>query len=142
MSLNCVLGTDSMKLLQKLKERMRAVHWILWVVWFISLVLLGLVIARHHTTKVTEMAEAFRYSWGLLPIHIVIHRNLAEGAGYTMLFSVLLAIAAIERPANAPILLPLAIGLTLIFFAIHMLLYSQLMTLWMESEISRRHTIP
>lgn len=113
-----------------------------WAVWLASVALLGLVIAKHPSAEVRELAESFRPSHLLMPIYIVLHRGIAEAAGYTLVISIVLAAVAVSRPRVAPALIPLAVGLALLFFAFHTTLYSRMMTEWMRVTVRERASTP
>ncbi len=123
-------------------DRLKVVHWIWWAVWLASVALLGLVIVRHPSSEVRDLAESFRPSYLVLPLHIVVHRGLAEMAGYTLSVSIILAGAAVFRPHQARGLIPLAVGLALLFFAYHTLFYSHMMTEWMRVPVRERASNP
>lgn len=113
-----------------------------WAVWLASVALLGLVIAKHPSAEVRDLAESFRPSHLLLPIYIVLHRGIAEAAGYTLFISIVLAGIAVSRPREAHAVLPLAVGLALLFFAFHTLFYSHMMTEWMRVTVRERASTP
>lgn len=100
---------------QALTERFKAIHWMGWAVWLASVVLLGFLIAKHPSAELKVLAESFRPAELLLPVHIILHRGLAQGAGYTLGISMVLAVVSVCRPREAPFLIPLAIGLALLF---------------------------
>jgi len=113
-----------------------------WAVWLASVALLGLVIVTHPSAEVRDLAESFRRPYLLLPVHISLHRDIAEAAGYTLCISIILAAIAVSRPSEAHSLIPLAIGLALLFFAFHTLFYSQMMTEWMRVTVRERASNP
>jgi hypothetical protein len=123
-------------------ERLKVVHWMWWAVWLASVALLGLVIVKHPSSEIRALAESFRPSYLVLPLHIVVHRGLAEMGGYTLSISIILAGVAVFRPHEARALIPLAVGLALLFFAYHTLFYSHMMTEWMRVTARERPSTP
>jgi hypothetical protein len=123
-------------------QRLKVIHWTWWAVWLASVALLGLVIAKHPSAEVKDLAASFRPAYILMPIHIIIHRGLAEAAGFTLCISIGLAGIALFRPHQARALIPLAIGLALLFFAFHTLFYSRMMTEWMRATVRERVSPP
>ena len=123
-------------------ERLKMVHWMWWAVWLASVALLGLVMVTHPSAEVRDLAESFRPSHLLLPVHIILHRGIAEAAGYTLCISVVLAGIAVSRPHEAHAVLALAIGLARLFFAFHTMFYSRMMTEWMRVTVRERAATP
>lgn len=123
-------------------DRLKAVHWMLWAVWLASVALLAFVMVTHPSAEVRELAESFRPSYWLMPVHIILHRGIAEAAGYTLLISIVLAGIAVSRPHEACSLISLAVGLALLFFAFHTLFYSRMMTEWMRITVRERASSP
>lgn len=116
--------------LKLLTERLKEVHWMWWMIWLASVLLLGLVIIRHPTREMHELAPPFRSTTinGLLPVHIILHRGLGKMAGYTLAISVVLVVAGLSRPQTVRLGIQLAVGLVLLFFALYTMCYSRLMT--------------
>ena len=123
-------------------ERFKVIHWIWWAVWLTSVALLALVMITHPSEEVRALAESFRPSHSLLPVHIIVHRGIAEVAGYTLFISVVLAGVALSRPHEAHSVLALAIGLALVFFGFHTLFYSRMMSAWMRVTVRERAVTP
>lgn len=114
-------------------ERLQQVHGALWSLWLLSLGLLVFTITSHPTHEVTLLAENFRPSYHLLPIHIIIHRGLANMGTYAFLLSLVLSVPALIRPREGVPWLSAAIGISLLYFAFHTFFYSQMMTEWMRA---------
>ncbi|MFN0080864.1 MAG: hypothetical protein ACKVY0_30720 [Prosthecobacter sp.] len=123
-------------------ERLKVVHWMWWAVWLTSVALLGLVIAKHPSAEVRNLAESFRPEYLVMPVHIILHRGIAEAAGWTLFISIILAGIAVSRPREAHVVLPLAVGLAVLFFAFHTLFYSHMMTEWMRVTVRERTSTP
>ena len=113
-----------------------------WAIWLASVALLGLVMAKHPSAEVRELAESFRHPDFVLPAPIILHRGMAKTAGYTLVISIVLAAAAFCRPHEANVLIPLAVGLALLFFAFHTLFYSQTTTEWMRGVVRKHAATP
>ncbi|MBK8036500.1 MAG: hypothetical protein IPK22_05100 [Verrucomicrobiaceae bacterium] len=128
--------------LQAITERFKVIHWMWWAVWLVSVALLGFLIATHPSVELKVLAESFRPDVLPLPVHIILHRGLADMAGYTFCVSTVLVIVAVFRPREAPYLVPLAVGLALLFFAFHTLSYSQTLTQWMRATAHTRTATP
>ncbi|CAN5884666.1 hypothetical protein BH11VER1_BH11VER1_05830 [soil metagenome] len=111
---------------------MKTTHWLTWLVLFGCIAFLSLIIFRHPTDEVTRLAESFRPDYGLLPVHIILHRGLARMAGYALAVVIILTLIAITKPHVARIVVPLAIGLSVLFFAYHTFFYARFMTDWMR----------
>ncbi len=125
-------------------ERLKAIHWMWWAVWMFSVTWLGAVIVHHPTEEVKVLAEQLRpFTFnGLLPVHVLLHRDLAKAASWTLCLSVALAAGAVCRPAKAQVLVPLAVGLAFLFFAFHTLFYSYMATAWMRATVHERAPAP
>lgn len=123
-------------------ERFKVIHWMWWAVWLVGVTLLGFLIAAHPSAELKVLAESFRPEVLPLPVHIILHRGLAQAAAYTLCVSIALAVVAVYRPREAPLLIPLAVGLALIFFAFHTLFYAHTMTQWMKAVLHERAANP
>ena len=122
-------------------ERLKVLPWMWWAVWLLSVALLGLLILTHHTEEVRVLAESFRPEVMLMPIHILQHRGLASMAGNTLIISFVLAGIAVIRPSTAPIVIPAAVGIALLFFAFSTFFYSKSKTEWMRATVRQRASI-
>ena len=115
-------------------DRFRNTGWSWWALWLLCLLLLGSLVLKHPTGELRELAEHLRPRYSLLPLHIVIHRGLGTSAAYVLGFCFVLGLMSILRPQQGRILLPIAVGLVLLFFAYHTFWYSHMMTGWMRFE--------
>jgi len=115
-------------------DRLRVTPWSWWVMWLLSVLLLALLVMKHPAAELRELAEHFRPIHLLLPVHIVVHRGLGTLTSYVLGIGLFLGLISILRPQEGKVLLPLAVGLALLFFAYHTFFYSHMMTEWMRAN--------
>jgi len=105
----------------------------MWFVWLAGMALLMLLIVRHPQSEIEALAKNLCPAHPHLPLPIVMHQGLARFAGYAFAITLLFGVIAIFRRSEAVVLLPLAVAVSLSFFAFHTFAYSRFFTEWLRA---------
>jgi hypothetical protein len=107
--------------LQTLRAGIKATHWSWWALWLGSMALLGLTIVNHQGAGMSDLAESFRPQHFPLDGESVMLKGMTKVAACGALVSFVMVFTAVTRPEEASKAMAAAVGVILLYFAIHTL---------------------
>lgn len=99
------------------RDRLCNLLW--WVAWSIAFVASILPFAAHHTRRIEELIEPFRFAGMLLPAHLLMLRWFGELAPWVPGCLITALLVSFWRPAFRKELFGAAIVLAAVFFALY-----------------------
>ena len=99
------------------KDRLGNLFW--WIAWSFAFIASILPFAAHHTQRIEELIEPFRFAGMLLPAHLLMLRWFGDLALWVPGGLITALLVSFWRPAYRKELFGAAIGFTAVFFALY-----------------------